>query len=186
MYQHGLDKIYCAFANKWRAVFKSISTPLFLEDENIFQKSARVVQIPLQFRSVPCEPIFEKCSHRFLKKLACWFFPLVCMVGCMARIFHTNLKIRMMISGLVTSRNYIKLLVPGQIWDHIRDPKQILARYDLQNFRKRIFELRQGRVKQRHSTSTRIYSCIAIAVPKINTTFSTLPGYSTVDQLYAH
>ena len=33
--------------------------PLFLEDENIFQKSARVVRILLQFRTVPREPIFE-------------------------------------------------------------------------------------------------------------------------------
>jgi hypothetical protein len=33
--------------------------PLFLEDENIFQKSARVVQIIWQFPIVPREPIFE-------------------------------------------------------------------------------------------------------------------------------
>ena len=32
--------------------------PLFLEDEGIFQKSARVVQILLQFPNVPREPIF--------------------------------------------------------------------------------------------------------------------------------
>jgi hypothetical protein len=33
------------------------------EDENIFQKSARVVPIILQFQMEPREPIFEKCSH---------------------------------------------------------------------------------------------------------------------------
>jgi hypothetical protein len=36
-----------------------VSTPLFLEDEDIFQKSARVVGILLQFRVQPREPIFE-------------------------------------------------------------------------------------------------------------------------------
>jgi hypothetical protein len=39
--------------------FGHISTPLFLEDEDIFQKSARVVLILLQFRLEPHEPIFE-------------------------------------------------------------------------------------------------------------------------------
>ena len=33
--------------------------PFFLEDENIFQKSARVVQILMQFPIVPREPIFD-------------------------------------------------------------------------------------------------------------------------------
>ena len=33
--------------------------PLFLEDEDIFQKSAPLVQILLQFPIVPTEPIFE-------------------------------------------------------------------------------------------------------------------------------
>jgi hypothetical protein len=33
--------------------------PLFLEDENIFQKSATMVQILLQFPIVPPWPIFE-------------------------------------------------------------------------------------------------------------------------------
>ena len=33
--------------------------PLFLEDENIFQKSARVVPILVQFPMEPREPIFE-------------------------------------------------------------------------------------------------------------------------------
>jgi hypothetical protein len=33
--------------------------PLFLEDENIFQKTATLVQILLQFPIVPTWPIFE-------------------------------------------------------------------------------------------------------------------------------
>jgi hypothetical protein len=42
---------------------KKSAPPLFLRDENIFQKSARVVLILFQFRIEPREPIFEKCSH---------------------------------------------------------------------------------------------------------------------------
>ena len=39
------------------------------------------------------------------------------MVGCMGRISHTNLKNRMVISRIATSKNHIlvELLVPGQI-----------------------------------------------------------------------
>jgi hypothetical protein len=33
----------------------------------------------------------------------------------------------MVISKIATSKNHIELLVPGQIWDRIRDPEQILA-----------------------------------------------------------
>ena len=36
---------------------------LFLEDENIFQKSASVVLSRIQFWIVPRRPIFEKSSH---------------------------------------------------------------------------------------------------------------------------
>jgi hypothetical protein len=44
---------------------KSISTPFFsFEDENIFQKSARVVPFGIaKYKLEPREPIFEKCSH---------------------------------------------------------------------------------------------------------------------------
>ena len=42
---------------------KKISTPLFLEDENIFQKSAPLVALLLRFLVQPTEPIFEKSSH---------------------------------------------------------------------------------------------------------------------------
>jgi hypothetical protein len=41
----------------------SISTPIFLEDENIFQKSASMVPILLHCPMEPRRPIFEKCSH---------------------------------------------------------------------------------------------------------------------------
>jgi hypothetical protein len=37
----------------------SVRTPPFLEDENIFQKSARVVEILCKFRVQAREPIFE-------------------------------------------------------------------------------------------------------------------------------
>jgi hypothetical protein len=36
-----------------------VSTPLFLEDENIFQKSASMVPILLQFPMEPWRPILE-------------------------------------------------------------------------------------------------------------------------------
>jgi hypothetical protein len=38
-----------------------------------------------------------------------------CMVGYMDIISHTNLKDRMVISRIATSKNHIELLVPGQI-----------------------------------------------------------------------
>ena len=65
---------YCAFANKWGVVFRSISNPTFLEDENIFQKSARVVPILPQFLE-PRVPIFEKCSLSPEKKGGADAFP---------------------------------------------------------------------------------------------------------------
>ena len=53
----------------------------------------------------------------FLKKIMGIYSPKyeACMVGCMGRISHTNLKNRMMISRIATSKNHIELLVPGQI-----------------------------------------------------------------------
>jgi hypothetical protein len=42
---------------------KKSAPPLFLEDENFFQKSGSMVEILLQFRVQPCRPIFEKSSH---------------------------------------------------------------------------------------------------------------------------
>jgi hypothetical protein len=37
--------------------------PLFLEDENIFQKLASMVPWGIEFHIEPWRPIFEKCSH---------------------------------------------------------------------------------------------------------------------------
>ena len=35
-----------------------------------------------------------------------------CVVGCMDKIFHTNLKTRIVISEIATSKNHIEFLVP--------------------------------------------------------------------------
>jgi hypothetical protein len=61
----------------------------------------------------PREPIFGKSSHLREKGGVLIFFPG--MVGCMGRISHTNLKNRMVIFGIATSKNHIELLVPDQI-----------------------------------------------------------------------
>jgi hypothetical protein len=42
---------------------KKSAPPLFLEDENIFQKSAPLVALLSRFLVQPTEPIFKKCSH---------------------------------------------------------------------------------------------------------------------------
>ena len=42
---------------------KKSAPPLFFRDDNIFQKSARVVRCGISTESVPREPIFKKCSH---------------------------------------------------------------------------------------------------------------------------
>ena len=42
---------------------KKSAPPLFLEDENIFQKSATLVLFRIVIETVPMWPIFEKCSH---------------------------------------------------------------------------------------------------------------------------
>jgi hypothetical protein len=74
---------------------KASAPPLFLEDENIFQKSASMVAPEIAVEVL--------------------IFSRVCMVGCIGRISHTNLKIRMVISRIATSKNHIELLVPCQI-----------------------------------------------------------------------
>ena len=38
-----------------------------------------------------------------------------CMLGCVGRISHTNLKSRMVVSRTATSKKHKELLVPGQI-----------------------------------------------------------------------
>ena len=82
---------------------KASAPPLFLEDENIFQKSASVVAPEIAVEVQPRRPIFEKSSHLREKGGVLIFFR-VCMVGCMGRISHTNLKIRMVIYRIATSK----------------------------------------------------------------------------------
>ena len=93
---------------------KASAPPLFLEDENIFQKSATLVVSGIEIELQPTWPIFEKCSH-LREKGGVLIFSRVCMVGCMGRISHTNLKNRMVIFRIATLKNHIELLVPGQI-----------------------------------------------------------------------
>ena len=76
---------------------KKSAPPLFLEDENFFQKSARVVLVGIVVELEPRDTNFEKCSH-LREKGGVLIFSRVCMVGCIGRISHTNLKIRMVIS----------------------------------------------------------------------------------------
>jgi hypothetical protein len=73
-----------------------------------------MVEHGLAIEFQPWSPIFEKVLI-FEKKGGVLIFSRVCMVGCMGRIFHTNLKNRMVISRIATSKNHIELLVPGQI-----------------------------------------------------------------------
>jgi hypothetical protein len=54
---------------------KKSAPPLFLEDENIFQKSASVVLSRTEFWILPRRPIFEKCSHLREKGGVLIFFP---------------------------------------------------------------------------------------------------------------
>ena len=93
---------------------KKSAPPLFLEDENFFQKSASMVEHGIAIEFQPWSPIFEKSSH-LREKGGVLIFSRVCMVGCIGRISHTNLKNRMVISRIATSKNHIELLVPGQI-----------------------------------------------------------------------
>ena len=56
----GPDKIYLLYETIYSGYAKFRSArPLFLEDKDIFQKSASMVLILSQFRLVPWRPIFE-------------------------------------------------------------------------------------------------------------------------------
>ena len=54
---------------------KKSAPPLFLEDENIFQKSASMVPCGIQSPMEPWRPIFEKGSHIPEKGGVLIFFP---------------------------------------------------------------------------------------------------------------
>ena len=54
---------------------KKSAPPLFLEDENIFQKSASVVVGGIAVRLQLRRPIFEKSSHLREKRKGADFFP---------------------------------------------------------------------------------------------------------------
>jgi hypothetical protein len=146
---------YCAFAPKWGVVLKKHQhPPLFLEDENFFQKSASVVPWGIEFPMVPRRPIFEKCSHLREKGMVLIFFP-----GLYGGLYGQNLpykfKNRIVISRIATSKNHIELLVPGQIWDRIGDPERILVEIRPPEFSKtEFFGWRARRIKQKHSTWT--------------------------------
>jgi hypothetical protein len=93
---------------------KKSAHPLFLEDENFFQKSATLVPFWLQFRVVPTWPIFEKSSHLREKGGVLIFFP-----GLYGGLYGQNLPYKFKKShGDFQNRNFenhIGLLVPGQI-----------------------------------------------------------------------
>jgi hypothetical protein len=69
---------------------EKISTPPFLEDENIFQKSATLVVFLLQFRLQPTWPIFEKCSHLREKGEVLMLFQTTRHLGAKAQYGHAH------------------------------------------------------------------------------------------------
>jgi hypothetical protein len=81
--------------NEGQLFSKASAAPLFLADDNIFQKSASVVQWGIAVEFVPRRPIFENVL--LFEKKGVRIFPRVCMAGCMGRISHTHLKNRMVI-----------------------------------------------------------------------------------------
>ena len=72
------------------------------------RKSASMVVSGIEIELQPWRPIFEKCSHLREKGGVQIFSPGLysSMVGCMGRISHTNLKIRMVVSRIATSKNH--------------------------------------------------------------------------------
>jgi hypothetical protein len=56
--ERGLHSVYCTGQPMSPLEFGTAS-PLFLEDEDIFQKSGSMVPLLLRFRVVPWSPIFE-------------------------------------------------------------------------------------------------------------------------------
>ena len=73
------------------------------------------------------EAVFEKCSHIREKDRV-----LIFGFGLYGGLYGQNLPYKFkksydVTSRIATSKNHIELLVPGQIWDRIRDPQQILV-----------------------------------------------------------
>jgi hypothetical protein len=69
---------------------KKSAPSLFLEDENIFQKSATLVVILLQFRLQPTWPIFEQCSHLREKGGVLMLFKTTHHLGAKAQYSHAH------------------------------------------------------------------------------------------------
>jgi hypothetical protein len=110
-----------------------------------------VLRILLKFRTVPREPIFEKCSHPW-RKAGVLIFPRVLYGGLYGQNLPYKFKNRMVIFGVATSKNQIELPMPGQIWDRIRDPEQTMVLIRPPEFSKtKVFGRRPGRVEQSHS-----------------------------------
>jgi hypothetical protein len=89
---------------------KKTAPPLFLEEENIFQKSARVVLILLQFRIEPREPSFEKCSHLREKGGVLMLLKTTPHLGAKAQYYTTSSRLvgwslGAMVPGLGSSRH---------------------------------------------------------------------------------
>jgi hypothetical protein len=73
-----------------------------------------VLRILFKFRTVPREPIFEKCSHP-RRKAGVLIFPRVLYGGLYGQNLPYKFKNRMVIFGVATSKNQIELPMPGQI-----------------------------------------------------------------------
>jgi hypothetical protein len=83
---------------------KASAPPLFLEDENIFQKSASMVAPETALEVQPWRPIFEKCSHLREKRGGADFFS-----GLYGGLYGQNLPYKFKKSyGDVQNRNFEK------------------------------------------------------------------------------
>ena len=115
--------------------FQKHQHPLFLEDENIFQKLGSIVPFLLQFRVVPWRPIFEKCSH-LREKGGLLNFSL----GLYGRLYGQNLLYKFKNSyGDFQNRNFEKITM--NYWSPVRSETGLVilskfwSRYDFQNIR---------------------------------------------------
>ena len=89
--------------------------PLFLEDENIFQKSASMVAWGIEFPMEPWRPIFEKMFSSSRKRGGADISP-----GLYGGLYGQNLPYKfkksyssIVISRIATSKNHIELLRTG-------------------------------------------------------------------------